>query len=199
MKFNLYIFSLLLLSISACTSKSFQHRDLSLQSYRIASMELENEKVSACEQDPMMLLPENSREAKSIPTAPRVGPGVTKDKFVRYGKVSKSKEAISIPKEITPGNNIDDPLDETPPKFNRDNIFWKIGRTLIRIGGGSFAVFGSLFISLAINSGSGYFFLSGILVSLAFILLSIPFFLLGIIAEIMKMNAKPTLESPNEI
>jgi hypothetical protein len=199
MRFNLYIFSLLL-SISACTSKSFRHRDLSDQSLQKTSLELEHSIISCSLKESLTPTSETATSSRLVEATNPIKPEVTKEEIVRYSRRAKEKALVSVSKKRNPTSvAMDDPLDEKPDKFNRDNIFWKIGRTLIRIGGGSFAVFGSLLVSLSVSRNSSYFFLSGILVSLAFILLSIPFFLIGIVAEIMKRNAKPPLENPNEI
>jgi hypothetical protein len=84
-------------------------------------------------------------------------------------------------------------LSTSSVKVDKDNIFWKIGEVIFKVGVIILGIGGGVFVS----SGGGGIQLFGLL-GLGVILLSLPFFLLAIIITSMKKRSSFDKERSND-
>jgi hypothetical protein len=91
----------------------------------------------------------------------------------------KDKKLYDIQKNLSPVSS----------KVDKENIFYKIGLVLIKVGVIILSVGGGVIISS--GGGFGGIQIYGLLLGLAVIILALPFFLLAVITTQMKKNSSP--------
>ena len=122
MKLSFYIFSLLLITVSACAPKSLQYRELSLQTFQKTGFEIENSIASCSQKESLMASSKKEISSTLLPSVASPEAEVTKGKNIRYANTLKTKRHGFITEEINPCvTSLDSPLDEEPEGGPRES------------------------------------------------------------------------------